>query len=85
MVDDVQLAGIRIPDEDVRELAGLVDEPLSARLLTALGREVVILGLSILEREHVLRALDDPPTDALAQLRGVLLDEHVQRANSGLV
>ena len=81
----MQLAGIRIPDGDIRELAGLVDDPLSARLLNTLERQVVILGLQIAEREEILRALDDPQTKALAELRGVLLREHEWRVREGLV
>jgi hypothetical protein len=41
-------------------------------------------GCEIAEREHVLWALDQPPTRALAELRGVLLAEHVGRVRDGL-
>ena len=60
------LAGLRIPDEDVRELITLVDEPTRSFLEKAL-------------------ALDDVRTDALAELRGVLLQEHECRMSKGLV
>jgi hypothetical protein len=36
-------------------------------------------------RERLLRALDDARADALAELRAVLLKEHVWRSEEGLV
>jgi len=36
----------------------------------------MVLALSIDDREHILRALDDPQTEGLAELRSVLLAEH---------
>ena len=85
MLAAMQLAGIRIPDDDIRELVGLIDEPLAARLVTALERQVVILGLTISEREEILRALDDPQTTPLAELRATLPLEHEWRVREGLV
>jgi hypothetical protein len=41
--------------------------------------------LTIEDRERILWALDDVRTDALAELRGVLLEEHEWRAGEGLV
>jgi hypothetical protein len=76
---------MRVPDDDVRELARLVDEPTRGVLKKALTLGTVVLALTIDDRERILWALDDARTDALAELRGVLLAEHVQRANSGLV
>ena len=32
-----------------------------------------MLALTVVDRESMLWALDEPPTDALAELRGVLL------------
>ena len=37
-----------------------------------------MLGLTVEERETILLALDDPP-QGLAELRAVLLQEHVAR------
>jgi len=37
------------------------------------------------DRETILRALDHPPSDGLADLRGVLLREHEWRVRKGLV
>jgi hypothetical protein len=45
----------------------------------------VIVALSIEDRERILRALEDAPTDALAELRAVLLREHEWRVRDGLV
>ncbi len=85
----VQLAGIPIPDSDVLELArllGSTGEPdLAARLEEAWESETRVIALTIPERETVLRALDDPQTDALAELRGVHLAEHVGRQQQGFV
>jgi hypothetical protein len=79
----VQLAGITIPDSDVLELArllGSTGEPdLAARLEEAWEERERVIALTIPERETILRALDDPQTDALAELRGVLLGEHEAR------
>jgi len=43
----------------------------------------MVLGLSITERETIIRALDIPPP-GLEELRGVLLAEHVGRKREGL-
>jgi hypothetical protein len=36
------------------------------------------------DRESILRALDETPSDGLAELRGVLLTEHEWRLREGL-
>ncbi len=54
-------------------------------LTRALLIETTILALTVTDRESILRALDEPPTDALAELRGVLLREHQWRVREGLV
>ena len=88
MLGDVHLAGIPIGDADVLELArllrrsGFVD--VAEKLETGYNRETMVLALTIVDRESILRALDDPPTDALAELRGVLLVEHEWRVREGL-
>jgi len=74
------LAGLPIPGPDVLELARLIDDQvLAEKLETAYGRGARILALEIQERESILRALDDPPTKALAELPATLLQEHVAR------
>jgi hypothetical protein len=79
------LGGLRIPDEDVRELIALVDEPTRSLLERSLGLGAEVVALTIEDRERILWALDDVRTDALAELRGVLLQEHEWRQQEGLV
>ena len=79
------LAGLRIPDDDVRELIELVDEPTRSLLETSLALETGVVALTIEDRERILLALDNVRTDALAELRGVLFAEHEWRAREGLV
>ena len=89
MLDEVQLAGVPIRDDDVRELARLLRDggfvDVAHKLEHALLIETKVLALSIVDRESMLWALDEPPTDALAELRGVLLREHEWRVREGLV
>ncbi len=73
------------PDDDVRELAHLVDEPTRSLLEKALALGTVVLALTIEDRERLLWALDDARTDALAEFRAVLLKEHEGRGRDGLV
>jgi hypothetical protein len=44
-----------------------------------------VVALTIEDRERLLWALDDVRTDALAELRGVLLEEQEGRRREGLV
>ena len=81
----MMLAGLRVPDDDVRELARLVDEPTRSVLEKAFAFGTVVLALTIEDRERLLWALDDARTDALAELRAVLLQEHEGRVRDGLV
>jgi hypothetical protein len=85
MIASMMLAGLRVPDDDVRELARLVAEPTRGVLEKALGFGTVVVALTIEDRERILRVLDDARTDALAELRGVLLREHEGRVREGLV
>jgi hypothetical protein len=62
----------------------LGDEPAAGTLEAGLDADRTAIALTILEREQILRALDDPP-DGLADLRGVLLREHEWRVREGLV
>ena len=81
----MMLAGMRVPDDDVRELARLVEEPTQSVPEKALALGTVVLALTIEDRERILWALDDARTDALAELRAVLLLEHEGRVRDGLV
>jgi len=80
----IHLAGIPIRDDAILELARLVDDPdLADKLEAAHRSEVKILALEITERETILAALQDPPTD-LAELRGVLLCERAWLRREGI-
>jgi hypothetical protein len=80
----MMLAGLTVPNDDVRELARLVDEPTATLLRNGIDRETVVLALTIHDRERILRALGDPKTDSLAELRAVLLQELKWRVREGL-
>ena len=83
----MRLAGIPIPDCDVLELArllGSTGQPdLAAKLEEAWESETTAFPLTVPERDTILRALDEPQTDALAELRGVLLAEQIGREKWG--
>ncbi len=81
----MMLAGLRVPEDDVRELARVVDEPTRSMLEKALAFGTVVLALTIEDRERLLWALDDARIDALAELRAVLVKEHEGRVRDGLV
>ena len=81
----MMLAGRRVPDDEVRELARLVDEPTRGVLEKALELGTVVLALTVPDREQIIRALDDPQTTALAELRATLLVEHEWRVRDGRV
>ena len=77
------LAGLHVPDDDVRKLIRLVDEPTRSVLEKALAFDAGVVALTIQDRERILWVLDDARTDALAELRGVLLSEHEWRGREG--
>jgi hypothetical protein len=84
----VQLAGTAVTDRDTFELARVLRESgfpeVAQKLEKALTLGTRILGLTIDDRESMLRALYDPPTDGLAAFHSVLLLEHEGRMRSGL-
>ena len=85
----MQLAGIPIADKDVLELARLLREngfaDVAEKLENGYDTETKVLALTVVDRESILWALDEPGTDGLAELRGVLLAEHTWRVREGLV
>ncbi len=85
MIVSMMLAGLRVSDDDVRELARFVDELTRSVSEKALALGTGVLALTIDDRERLLWALDDARTDALAELRAVLLLEHEGRVREGLV
>lgn len=84
----MMLCGIPVDESHVVELAGMLrdagHDDTSARLERAQERQTKLLALSIDEREQILSVLLECP-DGLAELRGVLLQEHVWRQREGLV
>ena len=81
----MHLAGLPVADRDVETLSTLIDEPTRGVLTNALTIGTAIVALTIEDRERILRALDDPRTDALTELHGVLLREHEWRVRTALV
>jgi hypothetical protein len=81
------VAGVRVQDEDVLDLARLLHDAgfddTAEALVVALEAGQGIVGLSIEDRQAILRTLDDPPV-GLAELRGVLLTQHEWRVREGL-
>lgn len=63
----------------------MVDEPTRSVLEKARAFGTAVVALTIEDRERNLWALDDAKTDALAELRSVLLQEHEWRVREGLV
>ena len=69
---------------DLAELdRGAGADHLADRLKVAVDDGVALLALTIDERAVILDQLEDPP-DGLAELRGVLLNEHQWRQREGL-
>ena len=82
------LAGVRISEPFVLDLADrLRDDGFDAAAQTlnaAQASRRAVVALTVRDREMILRVLGDPP-EGLAELRGVLLREHVWRVRVGLV
>jgi hypothetical protein len=87
MLVTVELAGIPIARENLLyltdRLALVGADDTAALLLVADASGDEIVGLSINDREVIISVLDEPP-GGLAQLRAVLLAEHVGRRCNGL-
>jgi hypothetical protein len=83
----MMLAGLPVPAEAVDELVDLVraagGDDLADRLERGVADEVKLLALTIDERAIILASLEDPP-EGLAELRGVLMNEHEWRQREGL-
>ena len=80
------LAGVPVDAGSVAELARIVRvagaAELAERLEHAVGDGVSLLALTIDERAIILDQLEDP-AEGLAELRGVLVDEHQWRQAGG--
>jgi hypothetical protein len=77
------LAGVPVSDEHVVELVRRLRASRlgvhADHLERALDRGARIVALDVADREAILQALEGCP-DSLADLRGVLVDEHLWRA-----
>jgi hypothetical protein len=58
--------------------------PTRSLLEKSLALEAEVVALTVDDRERILWALDDVRTDALVELRGVLVQEHEWRRREGL-
>jgi malonyl CoA-acyl carrier protein transacylase len=83
------IAGVAVSESDVRELIVLLRRAGLEAVATKLDRDAEVeahmFNLTTVDREAILRVLDDPPTDALAGLRSVLLGDHESFQREGLV
>jgi hypothetical protein len=68
------VGGVPIDERLLRELARVVDRKLAQRLDTALLYRAQVLGLTVAEREAILKALENPPP-GLEELRDILLQD----------
>ena len=66
------VGGVPIDERLLGELARVVDRKLAQRLDTALLYRAKVLGLTVVEREAILKALENPPP-GLEELRATLL------------
>ena len=71
--------------ELARSLRDAELDATAERLERAYDNEVVVLALTIADREAILRALDDAGSEALAELGAVLLHEYEGRVRERLV
>ena len=83
------LAGTPVRDDDMVGLVRLLREvelpDTAEKLEHGLELGTKVYALTITDRESILQALAETPTEALAELRGVLLREHEWRVREGLV
>jgi hypothetical protein len=83
----VYLAGIRVRDDEVLDLARALRrswyDDIAERLELAYVTEIDFFALTIDDRDAILRALHDPH-GGLARLRRVLVHEYAWRVREGL-
>ena len=76
------VAGVPLRDENVLQLVRLLYDAgfdsTAKALVAGLRPGRPSITLSVLDRQTILLALDDPP-QVLSELRGTLLAEHVKR------
>ena len=85
----MMIAGVAVSESDVRELIALLRraglDAIATKLDLDAEVEAHMFKLTIVDREALLRVLDDPPTDALEGLRGALLRDNEWFQREGLV
>ena len=77
------VGGVPIDERLLRELTRVVDRKLAQRLDTALLYRAKVLGLTIAEREAILKALENAPP-GLEELRAFLLQDSRWRSSERL-
>ena len=84
----MRLAGLTVSNHDVLELAVLLRRAGFTDTADTLEDDVAAnrpdIALTIHEREAIISVLEDPPPGSLAELRAVLLQEHVGHVRDGL-
>jgi len=84
----VLLAGFEIPTSDVLDLSVMLRRADYAHAADTIEGAIVAalpdVALTIPDRMAILRVLEDARDGALAELRAVLLQEHVGRVRDGL-
>jgi hypothetical protein len=85
----MKLAGFDVPSSDLLDLAVMLRRFDYAHAADTIEGAVVAglpdVALTIPDRTAILLVLDEPPAGPLANLRGLLLAEHVGRVRDGLV
>jgi hypothetical protein len=77
------VGGVPIDEQLLRELTRVLDRKLAQRLDTALLYRAKVLGLTIAEREAILKALENAPP-GLEDLRAFLLQDSRWRSSERL-
>ncbi len=77
------VGGVPIDERLLRELTRVVDRNLAQRLDTALLDRAKVLGLTVAEREAILKALENSPP-VLEELRAILLQDPRWRVSERL-
>ena len=77
------VGGVPIEERLLRELTRVVDRKLAQRLDTALLYRAKVLGLTVAEREAILKALENSPP-GLEELRAILLQDPQWRLSERL-
>ena len=83
--DVIRLYGVPVPEDDARNLVttlladGSEDALEAARISRALEVDAALVALSVEQRDASLASLEDASTDGLAELRGALARDLLER------